>query len=119
MKWIVGVLLICTISFADMIVIASDGKKLDSRVSSEASRCHYYIFIDENGKVLEVVRNPHQDVQGGASSRLLEMLKDKKVSHMLASNFGEKLMRGLESNKIKYTIYQGDINGAIKSLEKK
>ena len=119
MKWIVGVLLICTSLFADMTVIASDGEKLDSRISSEASRCHYYIFIDENGKVLKILRNPHQDVRGGASSKLLEMLKDRKVSHMMASNFGEKLMRGLESNKIKYTIYQGDINSAIKSLDKK
>ena len=118
MKWIAGLLLICTGLFADMTVIASDGEKLDSKVSSKASRCHYYIFIDENGKVLEILRNPHQNVRGGASSKLLEMLKDKKVSHMMASNFGEKLMKGLESNKIKYTIYQGDISSAIQSLDK-
>ena len=51
MKWIVTLLLVCTSLFADMTVIASDGEKLDSKVSSEASRCHYYIFIYENSKV--------------------------------------------------------------------
>ena len=91
---------------------------LNANISAEASRCAYYVFLDSEGKVLEMLQNPHKDVQGGASSKLVAMLKEKKVSHMIASNFGEKLIRHLESNHIKYTIYKGNINSAIQSLRK-
>ena len=118
MKWIIGLLIVCSSLFADTIVVASDGNTLNANISAEASRCAYYVFIDSEGKVLEMLQNPHKDVQGGASSKLVAMLKEKKVSHMIALNFGEKLIRHLESNHIKYTIYKGDINSAIQSLRK-
>ena len=118
MKWIIGLLIVCSSLFSDITVVASDGNTLTAKVSSEASRCSYYIFLNGEGKVLETVQNPHKDVQGGASSKLVAMLKEKKVSHMIASNFGDKLIGHLQSNHIKYTIHKGDINSAIQSLKK-
>jgi predicted Fe-Mo cluster-binding NifX family protein len=118
MKWIIGLLIVCSSLFSDITVLASDGDTLKANVSSEASRCSYYIFLDSEGKVLEIVQNQHKDVRGGASSKLLAMLKEKKVSHMIAANFGDKLIGHLESNHIKYTVHKGDINSAIQSLKK-
>jgi predicted Fe-Mo cluster-binding NifX family protein len=118
MKWIIGLLIVCSSLFSDLTVVASNGKTLNATISSEASRCAYYVFIDSEGKVLETVPNPHKEVQGGASSKLLAMIKEKKVSHMIASNFGDKLIGHLQSNHIKYTVHKGDINSAIQSLKK-
>ena len=118
MKWIIGLLIVCSSLFSDITVVASNGNTLNANISSEASRCAYYVFLDSEGKVLEIVQNPHKDVQGGASSKLVVMLKEKKVSHMMASNFGDKLIGHLESNHIKYTVHKGDINSAIQSLKK-
>ena len=118
MKWIIGLLVMGSSLFADVTAVASKGNTLNATISAEASRCSYYIFLDADAKVLEIVENPHKDVQGGASSKLITMLKDKKVSHMIASNFGDKLIGKLQSNHIKYTVLNGDINSAIKSLKK-
>ena len=118
MKWLVGLLIVCSSLFSDVIAVASDDDNLNSNISSKASRCNYYIFLDDKGKVLEIVQNPHKDVRGGASSKLVSMLKEKKVSHMIAANFGDKLIGYLEENHIKYTLHKGDINSAIQSLKK-
>lgn len=118
MKWIIGLLIVCSNLFSNITVVASDGDTLNANISAEASRCSYYIFLDDKGKVLEMVQNPHKDVQGGASSKLVAMLKEKKVSHMIATNFGDKLIGHLHSNHIKYTVHKGDINSAILSLKK-
>ena len=118
MKWIIGLLIICSSLFSNVIVVASTGETFEAEIALEASRCDYYIFFDNEGKVLETMKNPHKDVQGGASSKLVAMLKEKKVSHMIASNFGDKLIKQLKSNNIKYTVRKGDISDVIQSLQK-
>ena len=119
MKFLAGLLIVCISLFSDVIVIASDGDSLNSNISSKASRCNYYIFIDQNGKTLEILQNSHKDAKGGASSKLTKMLNTKNASHFIASNFGEKLVTSLDSNSIKYTIYKGTINTFIKQVLKK
>ena len=119
MKWLVGVLIVCSSLLSDVIAIASDGDKLSSNVSSNASRSDYYIFIDEKGNTLEILNNSFKDIKGGASSKLVEMLKNKQVSHFVASSLGDKLENSLNSNKIKYTIFNGSINTFIEQLVKK
>lgn len=119
MKWLAGILLICSSLFSDIIAIASDGNTSNSNISSQASRSDYYIFIDEKGDTLEVLNNSFKDIKGGASSKLIEMLKDKKVSHFIASEFGDKLERALDTNDIKHTIYVGSVKMFIEQEIKK
>ena len=119
MKWLVLIVMVCSGLFSDIIAVASNGNSLNSNISSKASRCNYYILIDENGKTLEVLQNPHKDVRGGASSKLIDMIHNKKVSHLIASNFGDKLTASLNSHNIKYTIYKGKINTFIENVIKK
>ncbi|MEA3371414.1 MAG: NifB/NifX family molybdenum-iron cluster-binding protein [Campylobacterota bacterium] len=115
MKWLISFLMVYSSLLSDVIAVASDGESLKSNISSQASRCNYYIFIDERGKILEIIQNPHKDVKGGASSKLVEMLKSKKASNIIASDFGEKLTISLEDNGIKYTFYKGNIKKYIQS----
>ena len=118
MKWIFGALLVCSSLFSDVIAIASDGDNLNSNISSQASRCNYYIFIDENGNTLKILQNLNKDIKGGASSKLIDLLNNEKVSHFIASSFGDKLIKSLDSNNIKYTAHQGSINTFIKQVLK-
>ena len=118
MKWFLGLLVLFSTLYADVTVIASDGKVLASSVSEKASRCDYYFVIDGSGKVLETVQNAHKDVRGGASSKLVALLKDRKASHIIAASFGEKLIGSLQSNDIRYTVYRGTVKSAIEQLIK-
>ncbi|MEA3498767.1 MAG: NifB/NifX family molybdenum-iron cluster-binding protein [Campylobacterota bacterium] len=110
MKWLVGLLMVCSCLFSDIIAVASDGDSLSSNISSKASRCDFYIFLDQNGNIVEILKNTHKDIKGGASSQLVKMLKKKDISRFVASSLGDKLIDSLDSNNIKYTIHQGDIN---------
>ncbi|MCD6432500.1 MAG: hypothetical protein J7L21_00520 [Sulfurimonas sp.] len=119
MKWIFVALLVCSSLFSDIIAIASDGNNLNSNISSQASRCNYYIFIDKNGNIIEILQNFNKDIKGRASSKLIDMLNNKQISHFIASNFGDKLIMSLNSNNIKYTTYKGTVNSFIKQKIKK
>jgi len=119
MKWFLGLLVLFSTLYADVTVVASDGKEITSNVSSKASRCNYYFFIDKSGKVIEVEQNAHKDVRGGASSELVDMLNDKKVSHIIAASFGDKLTGALRSNDISYTLHKGSVESVIEHLIKK
>lgn len=116
MKWLVGLFIISSSLFSDVIAIASDGDTLNSNVSSQASRCDYYILIDKNGHLLETLQNANKDIRGGASAKLVDLLRKKKVSHFIASSLGDKLIMSLNSENIKYTIFKGDINTFIKQV---
>ena len=118
MKWLVGMIIFFSSLFSDTIAIASDNNTLSSNISSQASRSNYYIFIDEKGNVLEILNNNFKNIKGGASSKLIEMLKDKKVSSFIASSFGDKLKNLLDLNSIKYNVYNGTTNEFIESLSK-
>ena len=119
MKWFLGLLVLFSTLYADVTVVASDGKDLTSDISSKASRCNYYFVVDNTGKVLEVIQNSHKDVRGGASSELVVMLNNKRASHIIAASFGDKLIGSLQSNDIRYTVHKGTIKSAIEHLIKK
>lgn len=112
MRWFLGLLVIVSTFYSDIAVVASDGKDLTSDVSSKASRCDYYIFIDKSGDVLEVIQNTHKDVSGGASNKLVAMLNEKRVSHIIAASFGDKLIGALQSNDISHTVHIGSVESA-------
>ncbi|MEN8148161.1 MAG: NifB/NifX family molybdenum-iron cluster-binding protein [Campylobacterota bacterium] len=119
MRWFLGLFVLLGTLYADITVVASDGKALTSSVSEKASRCDYYFVIDESGKIIEVIENRHKDVRGGASSALVTMLKEKKATHFIASSLGTKLVDALQSSSIHYTVYAGSVESAVKDLVKK
>ena len=107
MKWLVGLFIISSSLFSDVIAIASDGNTLNSNVSSQASRCDYYILIDKNGHVLETLQNANKDIKGGASAKLVDLLRKKKVSHFIASSLGDKLIMSLNSTRVVALLSNG------------
>ena len=119
MKWFIGVLIFASAMYADITVVASDGDVITANVSSKASRCDYYIFVDQSGKVIEVIENGHKEVRGGASSALVSMLKKREATHFIAASFGDKLVSALKANNITYTVTSGSVDNAIETLIKR
>ncbi len=50
MKWIIGLLIICSSLFSNVTVVASTGETFEAEIALEDSRCGYYIFFDNEGK---------------------------------------------------------------------
>ncbi len=119
MKFFIGILVLVSALYSDITVVASDGDSVTANVSSKASRCDYYIFVDQSGNVIEVIENGHKEVRGGASSALVTMLKERQATHFVAANFGDKLVSALKSNNITYTVTTGSVKNAIGTLIKR
>eukprot|EP01156_Anaeramoeba_ignava_P020691 Anaeramoba_ignava/c16884_g2_i1.p2 GENE.c16884_g2_i1~~c16884_g2_i1.p2 ORF type:complete len:120 (+),score=1.52 c16884_g2_i1:545-904(+) len=119
MKWLAGVMVLCSSLLSDVIAISAEGNNLSSPISSNASRSDYYIFVNEKGELLEIKANPFKDTQGGASFKLTQMLKSKGVSRFVASRIGGKLENSLISNEISFTIKKGEVDGFIQELKKR
>ncbi|MEA3373779.1 MAG: NifB/NifX family molybdenum-iron cluster-binding protein [Campylobacterota bacterium] len=117
MQWLLTLLFVTGSLFAEVVVIASEGENVKASVSGDASRCDYYIVTDSEGAVLKSMKNPHQNVGGGASSHLVKLLHAEKASHFIAAGVGMKLENALIADKIDYTIFDGSVENAIKEYK--
>ena len=98
------------------IAVVSNGKTVTSEVSPVAARGPYFLIYDCNGKFIEVLGNPHKNVQGGASSQVVEYLSDKNVSTIIAGTFGNKMIAAMEAKRIRYLTFKGIAAEAVKKV---
>ncbi len=118
MRLLFSLLFVVVSLWAEVVVIASEGENVNASVSADASRCDYYFIVNEKGKVLKSMKNPHRNVSGGASSHLIELLRIEQASHFIAARMGMKLENALITNKITYMIFNGSVNEAITNNKK-
>jgi predicted Fe-Mo cluster-binding NifX family protein len=73
------------------IVIPTDGKiGLDDRVAEHFGRCNTYTFLDENGKVLEVVDNTSEHMGGRGLPP--ELMKKHGADILLCKGLGPRAL---------------------------
>lgn len=94
------------------IAVAALGKKPDSEISEQAGRSPYYLIFDEQGALLEMLKNPFSRGGGGAGFGVTKMLADKRVEVAVAGMFGQKMVaalqeRGLRACTSKGTVQEG------------
>ena len=83
------------------IAIASEGKKLNSKVSLRGGRAPYYlIFEDKN--LIETIKNPFAKGSGGAGFSVAHMLAEKKAELVIAGKVGRNMESALKDNGIKF-----------------
>ena len=102
-----------------VIAVASDGETLKANVSHTAARGPYFLIIDTNGKLLEVVENPYKETRGGAGVSAANFLAEKDVTILVAGNCGSKMKDALETQKIAFFEFEGIAEEAIKKVLKK
>ena len=98
------------------IAVASNGKDATASISNKAGKCPYYLIFDGMGKLIEVVGNPHKDVQSGAGSQTAEFLANKGVTVVIAEIFGEKMIEAMRTNSTDYFQLQGPVLDAVKTV---
>jgi len=83
------------------IAIASDGKDLNSNVSTQAGRAPY-ILVFENKEILEVIKNPFAKGSGGAGFSVAYMLAEKNVEKFIAGKIGGNMQSAFKEKGIKF-----------------
>jgi len=84
------------------IAVAAVGDSVNSEISMKAGRAPYYLFFDKNGIFLKSMKNPYQGQGSGTSSRVVDLFIKESVQTVIAGQFGDKMKKMLELNKIKY-----------------
>lgn len=93
--------------------IASTSKNLEGDIFNLAGRAPYYLLINEQNEISEVLKNPFG--QGaGAGFSVAKMLEQKNVKKLIAGEIGDKMRGALEERKIKYELASGLIKDYLK-----
>ncbi len=100
------------------IAVASLGKDENSDVSERAGRAPYYLIFNENGELLESVKNPFAMGGGGAGFGVAKMLADKGVGIVIAGKFGPNMTSAMEARGLKYTEVGGKVRDALNEVLK-
>ncbi len=90
------------------IGIASTGFQFDSGVDKRFARCTCFVFYDTESGSLEFYPNPYQNSDFEVGKKVAELMVTKKVSKVIAGDFGIKIKPILDSNKIQIIVYQDD-----------
>jgi len=88
-----------------IIVIPTDGRKgLEETVAQHFGRCRTYTFIDESGKIIEIIDNTSE--HGGGAGLPPELMKKHDADILLCKDLG---MRALKlCSDLKIDVYVSD-----------
>lgn len=93
--------------------IASTSKNLGGDISNLAGRAPYYLLINEQNEMSEVLKNPFG--QGaGAGFSVAKMLEQKNVNKLIAGEIGDKMQGALQERNIEYISASGLIKDYLK-----
>ena len=92
-----------------IVIPTNDKKGLDSNVAEHFGRCNTYTFLDEEGKIIEIIDNTSEHM--GGTGLPPELMKKHRANILLCNSLGPraiKLCKQLEidvyvckSNKVK------------------
>ncbi len=99
------------------IAIATEDKNEETaKVSPISGRASYFLIYDDK-KLVKVIKNPFKIGGGGAGPAVAQMLANEGVNLVIAGNFGENMIRVLNSNSIQYkTFDEIQIKSLIETL---
>ncbi|MFC2165888.1 NifB/NifX family molybdenum-iron cluster-binding protein [Acidobacteriota bacterium] len=102
-----------------VIAVASDGETLEAAVSHLAARGPYFLIVDGDGNLSEVIKNPYKDNRGGAGVSAANFLAEKNVTIVIAGNIGHKMIAALKAQDIDYFEFEGIVEDAVRKILEK
>jgi len=99
------------------IAIASLGITLKAKVDARFGRCHYFLIIETKTNDFKVIKNTGGQAFQGAGISAAQMIANKKVTAVIAGNFGPKAVSVLNASGIGIFAGVSDLT-AGQALEK-
>ena len=98
---------------ADKLAVAADGIDASASISTRASRAAFFLIFEQDGQLVDSLKNTAAEKSGGASSAAVKLLEQYRVNTLIAGDFGEKMLNALNERKIKHIIATGKVTDAI------
>lgn len=95
------------------IAVASDGQTAAAAVGREAARSSFFLVFDGEGKFVEAISNPHRKARSGASSLVVDFLKEQGVHVFISQAFGEKMVDALKAKGITHFQAKGSAEDVV------
>jgi predicted Fe-Mo cluster-binding NifX family protein len=87
------------------IVIPTDNKKgLNDKIAEHFGRCETYTFLNEKGKVIEIIENTSEHM--GGKGLPVDIMKKHKANVLLCKDLGPKALNFCEQYKIDVYVHQ-------------
>jgi len=100
----------------EKIAVAADGKTPAAKVSGVAARSPYFLIFDETGKLLEAVENPYKSAKGGAGTSVVPFLAQKRVTMVVAGEFGKNMIDAMKGKGMRYLEFKGSIEEGLQKV---
>ena len=101
---------------ADTFAISADGSELSSPISKLSGVSPYYHLYDINGKAVEVLANPHLDLEFGVGPAAAATLADKGVTVLVGGMAGPKMQDVLDARSVRFVRRVGTVEDIVKEL---
>ena len=105
-------------SFADSmkIAVAATGSEKTAAISEQAGRAPFFLFFDESGHFLEAIKNPAQDMLGGAGRTTASFLAEKGATSIIAGNIGDKMEQALLDFHVEFKEKTGVAHDVVQAI---
>jgi predicted Fe-Mo cluster-binding NifX family protein len=100
----------------DTFAISAEGTELTSPISKLTGISPYYHLYDINGKAVEVLANPHLDLEYGIGPAAAATLADKGVTVLVGGMAGPKMQDVLDARSVRFVRRTGTVEDVVKEL---
>ena len=100
----------------DTFAIAAEGSELTSPISKLSGISPYFHLYDINGKLIEVLPNPHLDLEYGTGPAAATTLADKGVTVLVGGMAGPKMEDVLNAREVRFVRRSGTVQDVIGEL---
>jgi len=103
---------------ADKFAIAADGSELSAEIAKLAGIAPFFHIYDENGNLLEVLANPHLDMEYGIGPACAATLADMGVTVLVARKVpGPKMEEVLIERQVRIVRRLGTVQEVVNELK--
>lgn len=98
--------------------IAANGDQLSAEIAKLAGTAPFFHLYDVNGKLLQVLPNPHLDMEYGTGPACATTLADMGVTVLVASKIpGPKMDDVLKERKVRIVRRRGVVQDVVSELK--
>ncbi len=101
----------------DTFAIAAEGTELTATISKLSGISPYFHLYDINGKLIEVLPNPHLDLEYGIGPAVATTLADKGATALVGGMVGPKMEDALNARNVRFIRRNGTVNDVVTELK--